>query len=186
MFSVSLTLKLLTYNADYGPMVNRSARVESKPCGGQIFISSSVMKELEKGIISTCGIVAKRGVLGANMRLATDSVPHQTPSSPLVPIYPNHSIEPLSSTRRPSSVSSIQRLSQRRRSSISKAGWRPEALAYEGEDVFECAGTSNDELITALKTFGIHTWLIGEIKLKGMEMPETIFAVSFIHLICKR
>jgi hypothetical protein len=114
----------------YGPMVNRSARVSSISQGGQILISSDVMKEIQQ-------------IIG----------------------YNNISL------RRSKTISS---------GSMSSSG-QPKPIANtvkDEEDMMALATKALDDPVSQkLQEIGLHAWLVGETKLKGLETPEVIFMV---------
>jgi hypothetical protein len=236
----------------YGPVVNRTARIASQPSGGQIYISSAVMKQLEQRVMafyhhenaelnSLCVASELKQVSSQssdtatftekvenNHAVDTQCVNNEMSGREEEPVkmtatmektIPSHTscTKPLAGPqtlaalaidtsnllvshdqlRRGSSMSTSPNgrsaMSPRRRASVmANMGWRPTAMSFDGEDIFEqqfrqqrlkeativsSENNVDDKMVRMLKPFGIHVWLVGDVKLKGLEIPETIFAV---------
>jgi len=114
-----------TLRMDYfGPMVNRAARICGASQGGQILISSDMLKEVKRRL---------NGLGDWSEVKDGQDIFQNTPTSTF--------------DRRPSS----------------------DQQAQDMDDV------------NRLKKLGMNLWLIGEMKLKGLETPEILFAVSIIY-----
>ncbi|KAI9359269.1 hypothetical protein DFJ73DRAFT_817619 [Zopfochytrium polystomum] len=161
----------------YGPMVNRSARVASQPHGGQVFISQAVMRELQCRLRYSPQQSIRSRLAASGMNLSSGSA-----TSPMGNHAPRVGSPLRGDASRRSPVGSmlgdnlaLVRVRSLARGSRGSSGYELEIT--DGEDMLDSADTAGELAGEKLRAFGLHAWLVGEVKLKGLETPEIIYAI---------